>query len=66
MRSELVIPLQLSGVGIECNHAAGVEIVAAPHIAIHVGTRIAGAPEDQVQFGIIRSRDPGRCSSALP
>src|SRR6202011_1769793 len=48
MRRELEVPLELARVGIERNHAAGIEIIAGPHIAIHVRTGIAGAPVDEI------------------
>ena len=66
MGRELEMPLQRTRIGVERHDAARVEVVARPHITVHVRPRIAGAPIDQVQIRIVRPRNPGRTPAALP
>ena len=65
VRRELVVPLDLSGLGIKRQHRAGVEVVARPAGGIE-RARIADAPIDRVQFRIERAGDPGRSAAKLP
>src|ERR1700733_15970251 len=46
-------------IGIECNDAIGIQIVALPAAAVVVGTWIPHWPVDQVRFRIKRSGQPG-------
>ena len=59
------MPLDPSGLGIECQDRAGVEIVARPHRGVE-RTRIADAPIHGAQFRIERTGDPGRAAAELP
>ena len=63
---ELVVPLQLAGVGVERDDRVGIEVVAGPLIGIPVGPRIADAPVGQVQRRIVRTGDPDRAAAVLP
>src|SRR5262249_47250141 len=45
---------------------AGVEVVAGPRVAVHVGSRISGAPVGQVELRVVGAGDPGRAAAALP
>src|SRR5882672_42033 len=58
MRCELKMPLQLSGVRIQREHAIGVEIIAGPRAAIEIRRRITRAPVQRVEFGVVGSRHP--------
>src|SRR5258707_9040208 len=58
MRRELKMPLQLSGVGVQREHAIGVEIIAGPRAAIEIWRRITRAPVQRAEFGIVGSRHP--------
>src|SRR5438445_9464424 len=60
------MPLQLSGIGVESQHAARVEIVAGAYVAVHVRSGISGAPVDQVQFRIVGAGDPSGSAAARP
>src|SRR5207247_3159480 len=60
MRSELVIPAQLTGIRIERKKRAGVEIVALAIVAVVIGIGIARAVEDKVQRRIVTTRHPCR------
>ncbi len=58
VRRELIMPLELAGIGIQRNHRAGVEVVAGPLSAVVIRTNVADSPIDQVKAGIERARDP--------
>ena len=60
------MPLQNAGIRVQSHHAVAVKIVAAPRVAIPVGPRISNAPVGQVQFRIIRTRNPHRSAARLP
>ena len=74
VRNLLEVPAQLAGVGIQRDHAGGVEI----HVLGLVGSRgypigiveircgVAGSPVDQVEFGIERAGEPGRSAPVAP
>ena len=66
VRRELEVPFQLARVGVERHHRVRVQVVAWAHVAIPVRSRISHAPIGQVQFGIVRPRDPDRPAAALP
>ena len=51
VRRELVMPLQLSRVGIQRDDGAGIEIVAWPRISVPVGPGVPGAPVNEIEFG---------------
>ena len=59
MRRELKVPLELAARGIQGDHAVAVEVVSGSRCAVEVGSGIARAPVDQVEFRIVASRDPG-------
>ena len=59
------MPLDFSVGRIHGDQRRSVEIVAGPRLVVPVGRRIAGAPVDQVQFGIVRSGYPGRTAAML-
>src|SRR5882672_4077168 len=63
MRRELEMPLQSSGVGIQREHAIGVEIIAGPRAAIEVRRWITRAPVQRVEFGVVGSRHPSGASA---
>src|SRR5262249_30992795 len=64
VRSELEMPLQLTGIGIEGHEAAGIKVISGAHIAVHVRSGIACAPVSEVEFGIIGAGDPRGAASA--
>ena len=64
VRRELVVPLQLAGVGIERHDRGGEQVVAFAIGAVVIRPRIAGAEEHQVLFGIVGARDPDRAAAA--
>src|SRR5712692_3455941 len=66
VRNLLIVPVQLSGVGINRDYAVGVEVLAGPHRIIEVRRRIADAPINQIQLRIIRSGEPRRPAAVLP
>ena len=59
MGRELKIPFHLAGIGVERENASGVEIVAGPRRTVKIGGRVASAPINGVEFGIIGARHPG-------
>src|SRR5208337_4553002 len=59
MWSELEIPFELAGLGIERENRIGVEIVAHAFAAIEVGTGISDGPEESVGLGIVGACHPG-------
>src|SRR5882762_9849247 len=63
MRRELEMPLQSSGVGIQREHAIGVEIIAGPRAAIEIRRWITCAPVQRVEFGVVRSRHPSSAAA---
>src|SRR5262249_40410409 len=63
---ELVIPLELAGIGIEGEHGARVEVVTGAEIPVVVRPWIAGAPEHGVRDGVIGTGVPGRDASGFP
>ena len=56
--SELKVPLELAGIGIECEQRIGIEIVAAALVAFPVGAGVAGAPVNHVEFGVVAAGHP--------
>src|SRR5579863_8577697 len=66
MRSELEIPLQFAGVGIQRHYAVAVEIVAAPVATMKIGAGISHAPVGQIRNGIIRPCHPDRGAAVHP
>jgi hypothetical protein len=65
VRRELEVPFRLAGIGVERGHAAGIEVVAGAHIAVHVGAGIAGALVDQVQCRIVGAGHPQQLREAV-
>ena len=66
MRRELVIPLQLTVVRLQCQYRGSVEVIALPLIAVHGRVRVAHAPEQRICLGVISARHPGGAASAEP
>ena len=68
---ELVVPLQFSRVGVERDHAVGIQVVGGrARVAVPARVRIAGSPERQVRFRIVAAgvpdRDCRRASTSHP
>jgi hypothetical protein len=59
MRAELEIPLQRTGIWIQGQQAACIEIVAGADAAIVVGSRIAGSPIERIQIRVVSAGHPG-------
>src|SRR5439155_18626296 len=53
VRRELVMPFELSRVGIDGDDGGAVEVVTNAVVAVIVGTGVAGAPHSEVRRGII-------------
>src|SRR5258708_14726803 len=49
---------QLPGIAIESNHRLGIQVVPFSLVAVKIRRRIADAPIDQVEFGIIATGQP--------
>ncbi len=62
---ELVVPLDLAGVGVERQRAAGVQ-VETQALLTAPGSGVARGPEDAVQLGIVAAGDPGRTAAVFP
>src|SRR6516164_6591503 len=60
------MPLQLSGVGIECYDRTRIKVVAGPWISIPIRAGIACAPVNKVEIGIVACWRPDRTSAVLP
>ena len=48
VRRELIVPLEIAGLGVERENAVGVEVVAGTVAIVAVGPRIAGGPVEGV------------------
>src|SRR5262249_1541827 len=59
-------PFQLSGVGVERQHRARIEIIAATEVVVVIGPWIAGPPEKSVGLRIVRAVIPGGHPAGLP
>src|SRR5262249_20099034 len=59
VRSELVIPAELSGLGVERQDAVGVQVVAQPVVAVVFGGGISGRPVEYARLRIVRAGEPG-------
>src|SRR5439155_21257628 len=66
MRSELEMPFEFPGVGIESEHRAGVQILARAKVAVVIRPWIAGTPVDQVQLRVVGAVVPGGRAAGLP
>src|SRR5207244_5925223 len=53
MRGELEIPFQFTRIGIEGQHASGVEIVAGTRVSDKIRSCITGCPIQSVEFWIV-------------
>src|SRR5579859_3846214 len=60
------MPFQLAGIGIQGYQAARVKIVAGAIVSVEIRSRIARAPVDEVELGIVGAGNPGRAATALP
>src|SRR5579862_9952075 len=63
---ELKIPDEFPGLGIERELAVRVQVVAGAERGVEVGIRVAGAPINQSQIGIVGSDSPGIGTAQLP
>src|SRR5581483_12064753 len=63
---ELIVPFDLAAVRIDRQHAVAVEIVALAAFGIVVGGGVAGAPDQQMLFGIVAAGEPGGGPAGLP
>src|SRR5215217_7764850 len=59
----LIVPLDLAGGGVKGQRAVGVKVVAWPIFIIPVRSRISGAPDDGVGWGIVGAGYPGRTTA---
>ena len=66
VRRELEMPAHLSGIDVDREERARVEVVALACVAVPVGTGIAGAPVEQLQRGVVRAGQPRRARTAHP
>src|ERR1044071_229330 len=66
VRSELEMPAELAGIGIQSDQRAGGEIVTLAAIAIVVGAGIAGAPVDQIESRVVGAGDPSGRATGFP
>ena len=64
VRRELVVPLQLAGIGVKSHERTRVEIVSFAIVAIVVGIGIAGAVVNKVERRIVAPRHPGGSTAA--
>src|SRR5690348_4342051 len=65
VRRELVVPLQLAGLGIERDNAIGIKIVSFALGAVIFGVGITGLPIDDAEFFIIGASEPGDRAAVL-
>src|SRR5579863_7436028 len=64
--SELEMPLKLTGIRIQREHAVAVQIVALALAAEVTRRRISRRPIQEIQFRIIGTCDPGGRTPGLP
>ena len=57
-RRPLIVPDDLAGFGLHCDHRRDIQVVARPHMW-RPRAGVAGAPVDEVEFRIIRAGHPG-------
>src|SRR6202011_2033996 len=55
VRGELEMPFQLSGIRVKCQHTVGVEVISRTDLSVKIWSRIACAPINRVEFGVIRT-----------
>ena len=65
VRRELIVPLDLAGVGVERHERAGVEVVALAVGGEIVRAWVAGADKHEVLFRIVGPGRPDRSAAAL-
>ena len=63
VRRELVVPLELSCIGIQRDHRRAIQVVAHAIVTVVVGTRITRAPHGEVGLRIVRAGHPNRCAA---
>ena len=66
VRRELVVPLQLAGIGVERDHRGTVQVVAQARIAVPIRTGIPGSPEGQIGFRIVGTGHPDGRAAVHP
>src|SRR5437899_11221193 len=65
VRRKLKIPFELSRIRVQGQNTSGVKIVPMARTAIKIGSGIAGAPINCIQFGIVCAWHPGGAAAAL-
>ena len=65
MRSKLKIPPEFSRIGVQRQHAVGIEVVPRARAAIEIRRGIAGAPINCIEFRIVRAGHPRGAAAAL-
>src|SRR5579871_2461556 len=65
MGRELEVPFEFSGIGIEGNDRAGIEIISEAHVAVGIRPRIARTPVERVRLGVVGAGVPGGSAAAL-
>src|SRR6185437_6019917 len=66
MRSELEMPRQFAGGGVQGDHAIGEQVVAGAHVAREARTWIADPPVEEVGLRIVAPGVPGRPAPRFP
>ena len=60
------MPDAAAGIGFQCESTGGEKIVAGAHVAHVRRRRVAAAPEQNIELGVVAPSDPGRTSTLLP
>ena len=63
MRSELIVPSELPGFGVEREDRVRVQVVPLPLAAIRIRIRIACRPEKRIGRGVVSARQPGSATT---
>ena len=58
MRSELKVPLQFSGIGIQSHDAVCIQIIARTRLSCEIGSRIACRPIHEIQLRVVSAWHP--------
>lgn len=58
VRAELEVPFELSRIWIQRQQGTGIKVVAGAHAGVVIGRGIAGAPVEDIEIGIVGTRDP--------
>ena len=60
-----MIPDELAGIGIEGDDGGGVEIAAGPALSGEDGVGVAGAPVEEIEFGVVSAGHPRHAAAVL-